>query len=281
MVYAAVMIIILLLSAAGFRLKTVTYVVGSNKVREGLTLVLVSDLHTCHYGKNMQELVSAVEAQKPDMLLLCGDIFNDQKNNTNAKLFLERIGRDYPCYYVSGNHEFRSGQLDEMKAFAGDCGICVLEGSVHEAEIRGQRIQICGIDDFEMGEELIQGQLEQIRNACCPAGLEDGTRMDGAEPVYSVFLSHRPERIGTYLEQGWFDLILSGHAHGGQWRIPGILNGFYAPQQGLFPKYAGGRYDFPDTVFIVGRGLARESTPIPRIFNNPEVVTVRITHSDV
>ena len=73
-----------------------------------------------------------------------------------------------------------------------------------------------------------------------------------------------------------FDLVLSGHAHGGQWRIPGILNGLYVPNQGLFPKYAGGRYDYEGGTMIVSRGLARESTPIPRIFNRPEVVIVDV-----
>ena len=86
-------------------------------------------------------------------------------------------------------------------------------------------------------------------------------------------LAHRPERIKDYLAYG-FDLILSGHAHGGQWRIPGLLNGLLAPNQGLFPQYAGGRYDWEGTVFLVSRGLARESTRVPRIFNPPELVAV-------
>ena len=90
---------------------------------------------------------------------------------------------------------------------------------------------------------------------------------------FSVLLAHRPERIEDYLQYP-FDLIVSGHAHGGQWRIPGILNGLLAPNQGFFPPYAGGQYDFADTTLIVSRGLARESTRIPRIFNRPELVVI-------
>lgn len=90
-----------------------------------------------------------------------------------------------------------------------------------------------------------------------------------------MLLSHRPELFETYQKYG-FDLVLSGHAHGGQWRIPGVLNGLFAPDQGLFPEYAGGRYDYAEGTMIVSRGLARESTPVPRIFNRPEVVIVDI-----
>jgi len=93
--------------------------------------------------------------------------------------------------------------------------------------------------------------------------------------LFTIFMAHRPEYIDVYLQYD-FDLILSGHAHGGQWRIPGILNGFLAPNQGFFPQYAGGMYEFSDKTFIVSRGLAKESTSIPRVFNPPELVIVDI-----
>ena len=92
---------------------------------------------------------------------------------------------------------------------------------------------------------------------------------------YTILLSHRPEWIETYQKYA-FDLVLCGHAHGGQWRTPFLLNGLYAPHQGLFPKYAGGRYDYATGTMIVSRGLARESTPVPRIFNRPELVVVEL-----
>ena len=93
--------------------------------------------------------------------------------------------------------------------------------------------------------------------------------------IFTVLLSHRPELFEIY-QKYEFDLVLSGHAHGGQWRIPGLLNGLFAPNQGLFPKYAGGRYDYAGGTMIVSRGLARESTKVPRIFNRPELVVVDV-----
>ena len=94
--------------------------------------------------------------------------------------------------------------------------------------------------------------------------------------AFSILLTHRPERVEDYVGRG-FDLVLAGHAHGGQWRLPGLINGLIAPNQGLFPRYAGGRYALDgDTTMIVSRGLARESTRIPRLFNRPELVVVDI-----
>jgi predicted MPP superfamily phosphohydrolase len=94
--------------------------------------------------------------------------------------------------------------------------------------------------------------------------------------LLTVLLAHRPEYIDSYLDYD-FDLILSGHAHGGQWRIPLLINGLYAPNQGWFPKYAGGRYELGNSTFIVSRGLAKESVRVPRIFNPPELVVIDIT----
>ena len=132
---------------------------------------------------------------------------------------------------------------------AGDCTLFSKDGAA---------IALCGVDDPDVGEQAWAAQLEKA-SAQRPEG------------VVSLLLSHRPERIETYLSYG-FDVILAGHAHGGQWRLPGLINGLAAPNQGLFPRYAGGRYDLEGTVLVVSRGLARETTRLPRIFNRPELV---------
>ncbi|MEL7656599.1 MAG: metallophosphoesterase, partial [Bacillota bacterium] len=171
----------------------------------------------------------------------------------------------YPCYYVSGNHEFWSMKIDAIKQMITGCGITIREGQSDPVTINEQLINICGVDDAEIGESNF---IQQIENA--------GGQTD--PDLYTIFIAHRPEYIDTYLQYD-FNLILSGHAHGGQWRIPGILNGLLAPNQGFFPKYAGGLYEFSDKTFIVSRGLAKESTRIPRIFNPPELVIIDIVPS--
>ena len=96
------------------------------------------------------------------------------------------------------------------------------------------------------------------------------------DKTFTVLLSHRPERIDELLPPEP-DLVVSGHAHGGQWRIPLILeNGFMSPNQGLFPKYTNGEYFFGDTEMILSRGLARETTALPRVFNRPEIVMITL-----
>lgn len=98
--------------------------------------------------------------------------------------------------------------------------------------------------------------------------------------LYTILLAHRPEWIDLYGTYD-FDLVLSGHAHGGQWRLPGLINGVFAPDQGMLPKYAGGKYGVNGTTMIVSRGLARESTSVPRIFNRPELVVVDLVPGEV
>ena len=92
---------------------------------------------------------------------------------------------------------------------------------------------------------------------------------------FGTVSAQRCESLGDYAALG-FDLVLCGHAHGGQWRIPGLVNGVYAPNQGILPPYAGGRYDAGGTTMIVSRGLARETTAVPRIWNRPELVVAEL-----
>lgn len=254
-----VLLLILLLSVAlDSRLTVRTYVVTSEKLTQPVRLAVLSDLHSCAYGEDQRDLLEAVGKLRPDAVLFTGDIVDDELPEENAFVVLAALAEAYPCFYVTGNHEYRSGRAEEIKAEIAALGIRVLEGTWSVAELNGQTIVFCGVDDPESGRSEVQlARAGESR----------------PEERFSVLLAHRPERIEDYLAYG-FDLILSGHAHGGQWRIPGLLNGLLAPNQGLFPQYAGGRYDWEGTVFLVSRGLARESTRVPRIFNPPELVAV-------
>ena len=120
-----------------------------------------------------------------------------------------------------------------------------------------------GGDDPKCGGSMWSDQLSAAAKAADP-------------DCFAVLLSHRPERVEDYLAYD-FDLVLSGHAHGGQWRLPGLVNGLLAPDQGFFPAYAGGLYRLDEnTDLVVSRGLARESTRVPRIFNPPELVIIDV-----
>ncbi|MBR5533942.1 MAG: metallophosphoesterase [Ruminiclostridium sp.] len=244
---------------------TVFYEVESPEVESPIRLALVTDLHSCDYGERQEELLTAISAQNPDAVLLGGDIIDDDIPREKGEIFVTEVSKTYPTYYVSGNHEYRTEDMDGIKDFLRSAGATVLEGDCISLLLNGQTIQICGVDDPEgVGQDTMDLQLAQAAVQADP-------------DLFTILLSHRPELIDQYRSYGVFDLILSGHAHGGQWRIPGLLNGLLAPNQGFFPQYAGGRYDFPDCTFLVSRGLARETTRIPRLFNNPELVILDIT----
>ena len=238
------------------------YTVESGKVEAPVRLALLTDLHSCDYGEGQRELLDAVEEQDPDLVLLGGDIVDDgpEMPEERALATAEALAERWPTYYVTGNHEYRTGRAEEIKELLAGWGAVVLEGTCALVTVGGQTLQICGVDDPAVGAAVWQSQLEDVT-----AALEGD--------VCSILISHRPERVADYTGRG-FDLVLSGHAHGGQWRIPLLGVGLIAPNQGLFPRYAGGTYDLEGTTLVVSRGLARESTRIPRLYNPPEVVVV-------
>ena len=238
------------------------YTVESGKVEAPVRLTLLTDLHSCDYGEGQRELLDAVEEQDPDLVLLGGDIVDDglEMPEERALATVEALAERWPTYYATGNHEYRTGRAEEIKELLAGRGAVVLEGTCALVTVGEQTLQICGVDDPAGGAAVWQSQLEDVT-----AALEGD--------VCSILISHRPERVADYTGRG-FDLVLSGHAHGGQWRIPLLGVGLIAPNQGLFPRYAGGTYDLEGTTLVVSRGLARESTRIPRLYNPPEEVVV-------
>ena len=237
-----------------------------NLLKEGdenaVRCVLVTDLHSCYYGKNQKNLIERIDKENPDIIFLGGDIFDDKIDDDNAVIFLEEISKKYKCFYVSGNHEYWSERSDEMKDKVRSLGITVLEGDCETIEINGKTIDVCGVDD---PTRLTNSQFKEQLNKAYAKTSEDH---------YKILLTHRPEQTDFYALYD-YDLILSGHAHAGQIRIPFINIGLYAPNQGLFSKYVSGIYTLSNgSRLIVSRGLARESTPAPRFFNHPEIVVI-------
>ena len=277
---ALLLLVLLILIACDTRLKIVHYTIESDKITASVRIALLTDLHSCNYGKNQKNLIEAVQKQNPDIVLLGGDIFDDKLPYDNAEIVVRQLAEQYPCYYVTGNHEYWSRDSGTILDIVKDCGVTALAGECDTININGQMLNICGVDDPDVEKYLVEGMPieQQLKNASKAA--QDAVlavEMQGTidSEIFTILLSHRPELFETYQNYD-FDLIFSGHAHGGQWRIPGIMNGLYAPNQGLFPELAGGRYDFEDGTMIVSRGLARESTRVPRIFNRPELVIIDI-----
>lgn len=261
---ALAILVVLTLIALDERLILRTYTVTSPKLTAEVRLAVVTDFHS---SDNADDVAAMTASCAPDAVLMVGDMFDDDTQNrpTERTLSLMRqLSALYPCYYVSGNHEAWTGEMDALYQQTEEAGVTVLRMSSGVLTVRGQRIALCGIPDpYEMVFSGAPDTEEQLRQA-----LED---VDSAD--FTVLLAHRPELLAKYA-QFPLDLVVSGHAHGGQVRIPGVLNGLYAPNQGWFPKLAGGAYTQGGTTLIVSRGLAVR-TRLPRIFNRPEVVLVR------
>lgn len=253
-------LIVLLLGAAlvaaalSQRLETSHYTLASPKLTRQVTLAVASDLHNSFYGKGQRELIEAVQASGAEALLAPGDMADSLAELDGMRALVEGLD-GLPVFYTTGNHECASGEEAQIKAALRDMGVTVLEGqSVDFGEIR-----IAGTDD---PQGLTRARWREQVEAC-----------RATDNVFTLLLAHRPDRIESYSEG--FDLTVSGHAHGGQLRIPGLLPGLYAPNQGWFPRYTSGLYPAGDGRLLVSRGLARST--VPRLFNRPELVILHLT----
>lgn len=264
-----IVVIIILFAAFDNRLKIVNYKIETDSISDSVKIALITDLHCCLYGDNQSALIDAIDKYRPDAVLLAGDIFDDYYVNDNGHILINNIVQRYKTYYVSGNHEWWSGKMYEHFEYLKNAGVTVLRGNSDYLTVNDSTVVISGVDDpevnvYDTSYKTYEEQLKTITD-------------DISSEYYNVLLAHRPENAKQYFAYD-FDLVLSGHAHGGQGRIPFILNGFYAPNQGFFPDFAGGIYDFDNKKMIVSRGLSRENTKLPRIFNRPELVFVSLSN---
>ena len=262
-------IIVLLLVAAFYNgLVIRNYSVKTDKFTtdKRIRAVLIADLHSCIYGEKQKTLIAKIKKQNPDVILLAGDIVDDETPIDGAKMFLEGIIDLAPVFYVTGNHEYWSGDIDNIKRIIRDYGVTVLENEYKEIMFEDVPVIIAGVDD----REWIKYERGRDKKT------EEDSFMELAdESRFKILLVHRPEKFESY-KKYHFDLMVSGHSHGGQVRIPYLMNGLLAPDQGWFPQYAGGLYQHDDMTQIVSRGVSFNPR-LPRIFNPPEIVVIDIS----
>ena len=242
------------------------YVFRSPKVRgalEGFRIVQVSDLHNKEFGKGNCHLLALIEAQQPDLIAITGDIMDSYHTNLPKALeFAARVVKLAPCYFVTGNHEHRMS-VEKLTVFLRDLeklGVCVLRNDAVELGM-GTGFRLIGVD-------CQQGKTDTLRHLM----------ENRPEKELNILLSHKPHYADNYRKSG-VDLVLTGHAHGGQWRLP-LVGGVFAPGQGVLPKYTAGMYRLGNTVMCVSRGLGNSSFPL-RIENKPELVTLILRGASV
>ena len=242
------------------RLNVSHYELTTSKVQGKVRLVYLSDLHGSQYGQGQSELLNAIEQVSPDLILLGGDIFDHRVQVQPSLDLVDALVDRYPICYVTGNHEFQHAPTNAVKQRLRFQGIHVLDGRSMTIDIKGNPITLMGVDDPYVGEDAYLAQVAELHPS----------------DHYSILLTHRPERMADF-EYVEADLVLAGHAHGGQWRIPFVNQGVYAPHQGIWPQYTSGLHEFGSTKLIVSRGLTTDNTRVPRIFNRPEMLVIDIS----
>lgn len=224
---------------------------------EGYRIVQISDLHNVKFGKNNQKLVDRIRECEPDMIVLTGDLVDSNHTNVDrAVQFVDEIVKICPVYYVTGNHEYwlDTSEYENLMDGVASAGVIILDDQIVEISRGDAKFRLVGLDD----KSLADGTLEAL--------LSD-------EKELTVVLAHEPQYFARYAGTG-VDLVLSGHAHGGQFRLP-FVGGIVAPDQGFLPEYTAGEYYMNGTEMIVSRGLGNSVIPV-RLFNYPEIVCVEL-----
>ena len=235
---------------------------------DNFRIVQVSDLHNSEFGKNNEKLIEMLKKADADIIAITGDIIDSRRTNVDIALsFANEAVKIAPTYYVNGNHESRvPEEYEKLKQGLTDAGVTILENSSVDITIGDETITLIGINDPTFRMELVDDTIEQNIAHQLVNVIPDNDN-------YKVLLAHRPEYFDVYA--GKVDLVLSGHAHGGQFIIP-FVGGFVAPGQGLFPEYYSGSYIKENTEMIVSRGIGNSIIPF-RVNNKPELIVAELT----
>ena len=252
---------------------TVThFTVRSSKISEPFRIVLVSDLHEHQFGRDNEKLAEKIREQSPDLIIIDGDMINDDSENADTAVELVRaLEEAAPVYYSFGNHEYsymEAGHEDlteELEA----AGAVVLNYQSIDIDVKGNPVRLGGL--YEYGFET--GMQSEEENERAIPYLEEYADTDR----YLIMCAHRPESFYPWdmADQWGIDLVLSGHLHGGQVFIPGV-GGLYNSLDGFFPKFDYGQYKLGDSDMVITRGLGSNPKMLPRFNNPPEIAVVEV-----
>lgn len=246
---------------------TVTwYSVQTDKLDKGQTLrfALVTDLHSYIWGRDQSPLIDKILKDEPDAVLLVGDIYDNVTPPEGVRLLLDGLQSQVPVYYATGNHEYWTGDMDTVLSLFDEYGVITLQDEWTQLSVGGNTVTLAGVCD-PVREKWDTDGYDPI--AAMQAGFDDLPT-----DVPSILLAHRPNWITQYAKYP-FDVVLSGHNHGGQLRIPWLLDGLLDPDTWERPKYPGGVYTDNGLTHIVSRGIGINQR-LPRVFNPPELVFV-------
>ena len=250
-------------------IKESKYIVKCNKINKNSTFKIahISDFHNTNSKRIKRGIIQKLKENNPNIIIITGDLIDSRRTNiSTVKEFVKSIINIAPVYYVLGNHESRLHNVKELEQIIQNSGATILRNKVMDLT---ENIQLIGLDDpafFVNIEQKIQGMMPKIIDLKL-------SRLAHQNNKFKILLTHRPELIDVY-SNNEIDLVFTGHAHGGQIRLP-IVGGIFAPGQGIFPKYTKGMYTIKDTKLVVSRGIGNSKFPF-RINNRPELVFVTL-----
>ena len=235
---------------------------------DNFRIVQISDLHNAEFGENNEKLLLMLKQADADIIAITGDMIDSRNTDIDVAIsFAQKAVNIAPVYYVNGNHESRvPEEYEKLKQGLIDAGVTILENSSVDITVGDETITLVGINDPTFCMEFVDDTMEQNVAHQLVNVIPDNDN-------YKVLLAHRPEYFDVYA--GKVDLVLSGHAHGGQFRIP-FIGGLVAPGQGFFPEYYEGSHIKENTEMIVSRGIGNSIIPF-RINNKPEIIVAELT----
>lgn len=273
--YALITIVVIIVATViilgNYDVETYKYNIKSEKIPEsfdGFRIAQVSDLHNAEFDKYNSTVLQPIFLSRPNIIVITGDMIDSRNTDVDVALsFAQKAVNIAPVYYINGNHESRvPEEYEELKKGLIEAGITVLENESVDITVGEDTITLIGINDPGFRMELVDDTMEQNVAHQLMKVIPDNDN-------YKVILAHRPEYFDVYA--GNVDLVLSGHAHGGQFRIP-LVGGLVAPGQGFFPEYYEGSYIKDNTEMIVSRGVGNSIIPF-RINNKPEIIVAELT----
>ena len=246
------------------------YEMINNRIPEafsGFRIAQISDLHNAQFGERNEGLLSLLSQADPDIIVITGDLIDSRHTDIEIALeFCESAIEIAPVYYVTGNHEARVTEYEDLKNGLEENGIVILENEKVRLSRDEEYITLMGIQDPSFTTDYLFGDAESVAAATLSEFQNESDR-------YTVLLSHRPELFNVYVDSQ-IDLVFSGHAHGGQFRLP-FIGGLVAPNQGFFPEYDAGLFSKENTTMVVSRGAGNSIIPL-RFNNRPEIVVVEL-----
>ena len=235
---------------------------------DNFRIVQVSDLHNAEFGKNNEKLLAMLKQTDADIIVITGDLIDSRNTKVDVAVsFAEKATKIAPTYYINGNHEARvPEEYERLKQGLDEAGVTILENDSIDITIGDKAITLIGINDSSFRMELVDDTMMQNVSHQLMSVVPDNDN-------YKILLAHKPHYFDAYATQ--VDLVLSGHAHGGQFKIP-FIGGLVAPGQGFFPEYYTGSYIKENTEMIVSRGIGNSIIPF-RINNKPEIIIAELT----